>query len=493
MGMIGTTPRTPITPLLWYIVWSMMLLVAAVKTLAHTPILSGKADLTIGALVALFAAALMLRKSDLLSRRESALSIVLLVTFCTMQLLHFAISLKPPSPSRGVDFSAYYLAGKVVSENPAESLYVLPLLPDGRMNLNAETSASSPWSAAAVRYQVPFAAPYIYPPLLAVLMMPMVHLPFATALATWNILTILLAAASLFLTLDAGRVRLNPRLALILGVGLFSYYPLIDNLFFGQIGGVILFLLAAGVWLLTRGRITLSALSFALATAIKLTPILAVPVLIFHRKWRWLAAYAAWMFALLLLSLGQAGWPAHQQFWHKALPSIASGTPVCQNLSLIAFIQELFLGHVPLGATPPATLPPHAAAVSRLVGLLIYLFILGRLYLRRHEAELSRDLVLIALLGIVISPIAWTHYYTIALLPFLYLWCRDQARTNRTLLLLFLAIATNAVQLVRLPTTNPTLQLIFAAIIPALTLTLIYQALTPADDPLQSTILAEAR
>jgi hypothetical protein len=107
---------------------------------------------------------------------------------------------------------------------------------------------------------------------------------------------------------------------------------------------------------------------------------------------------------------------------------------------------------------------------------------LVRFYLRRREGHLTRDLVIMVLLGIVVSPISWWHYYTIGLLPFLYLWGRMPEKGNRTLLFLFVAVATNIVGLTQLLVVSHVVQLTLAAIIPGLTIALAYRSLAPGQE-----------
>jgi hypothetical protein len=458
-----------------------MLVVSAGNALARTPIFSGNRGFAFSVLLAAIAGVQLFLGIRFLGRREVVLSAVLLIGFCAAQLVQRACMTGQPFLKRGVDFSAYYIAGKLVSERPSQSLYQLPYLADGRMDLNAEDPVSSVWYGDAVRYHVPYSAPFIYPPFFAVLMKPFAHLSFASAYLVWNMVTTLLAAGAVLLSLSLGGVKINGRLALILGVGLFSYFPLLIGLICGQIGGLILFLIAAGVWLLSKERIWTSALCFAAATVIKLTPVLMVPVLIFHRRWKWLMAYGAWMIALLIFSVWQAGWSMHQQFWHEVMPSISCGAPICQNSSVMAYVQELFLGRVPVSHSPP-TLPPYACAVSRLAAFAVYCLMLMRCYLRRREGLVMRDIVVMALLGIVVSPISWWHHYTLGLLPFLYLWCKMPARGNRLLLALFVAVATNVVGFTGLSVENHVAQLMLAAIIPGLTIALVYRSLAPGQE-----------
>ena len=486
-SQLAVQPRT-----LWYILWSAMLLISAVNTLASYPIFSGGLGVVFSMILVTIACIQMLRNSNLLCRKEMALAVVLLMVFGTAQLIHWVYTLGLPPTYRGFDFSAYYLAAKVSMETPGQSLYQLPLYADGRMNLFAPAPASSAWPAAALRYHVPFSAPFIYPPFFVVLMKPLAHLTFASAFTAWKIIsTLLLVGATLF-SLSIGGMRTTPRLALMLGVGLFCYHPFRDSLFLGQIDCLILFLYTAGVWLFVRKQTALSALSFAAATLIKLTPVLAVPVLIFHRRWKWLAAYVFWMVALLCLSVWQVGWAAHQEFWHRVLPSISSGAPVYQNSSIVAYIQELFLGNAPDFTEAPLSIPAHAGFVSRLVGFAVYLLMLLRFYSRRRDGDVTRDLVITALLGLAVSPISWWHHYTIALLPFIYLWCTMKEKDDRTLMLLFLAVATNILGFSQLVIENHAARMILAAVVPSLTIVLAYRSLTQRQRQFTNSLVPEA-
>ena len=350
---------------LWYVLWSTMCLTSVGDALAPYPIFSGKMGMSFNLLVAAIAGIQMLVRGTFLRHKEAGLATVLLMVFITAQLSQWARTMGPPPQNSGVDFSAYYLAARVLSDGSGQSLYQLPLYPDGRMDLNAQAPLSSSWHTAALRYNVPFSAPYIYPPFFAILMKPFARLSFSSALTAWKLSTVLLLAGAVLLSLSIGGVRIDWRLALILSTGLFSYYPFLDNLFWGQVGGLILFLLTAGVWLQARNRTSLSALCFAAATLIKLTPALALPVLIFHRRWKWLAAYGVWIIVILVFSVWQAGWAMHQQFWHDVLPKISCGVPVSENSSVVAYVQDLFLGQVHSAQSPPLTIPPYACTFSR--------------------------------------------------------------------------------------------------------------------------------
>ena len=385
---------------------------------------------------------------SLLGRREAELAQCVLVMFCAGQVVHFLASGVGSQAKHGVDFSAYYLAGKALQERPTEGLYDLPMFADGRMDLNTEDSPGTRWHALAQREHVPFAAPYIYPPFLAGFVAPLAQLPFAQALFAWNLLTTVLTLAGVLLSFAVAGVRADGELALIAGVGLFSFFPFLNNLFFGQMGGVILFLFAAGVWFLSRRWIWLSALCFAVATLIKLTPAIVVPLLLLHRYWRWLAAYMAWCTGLLLLSVWMVGAHAYMEFWHMVLPAMGCGSAVWENTTVVSWVQQFLMGSSPFSSAPSHAIPAYACSASKAVALVLYVVFLFQCWRRRRDLSVEASVVAVALLGLAVSPISWWHHYTIALLPLIYLWWETpDGIGRRCLAALGLLVGTNVVGL----------------------------------------------
>jgi hypothetical protein len=459
---------------IWYILWSTLLLISVADTLLDH-LSSGNFGFAFSLLLAVIAAMQLLPGVKILNRRETALAPAMLALFGVEQVREWIITLQLPSLYSGFDFSAYYLAAKLVSRRRGQNLYDLPLYADGRMNLNTSAPLHSAWQSAAIRFHVPFAAPFIYPPFFSVVMKPLAHLSFDTAFIAWKIILVFLLGVAVMLSLKLGGIPIGRKLTLMLGVGLFSYYPLGDSLFMGQIDCLTMFLLAASVWLLAKNETLVSPLCFAAATLLKLTPVLAIPLFLFHRRWKWLGAYAAWMGCLLIVSVNQAGWAMHRRFWRVVMPSISCGSPACQNSSLVAYVQQLYQREAP--SVAPVTIPPHACAVSRLVAFAVYSLLLARFYRRLRDRELVRDLVLMVLVELAVSPIAWWHDYTIALLPFLYLWGTIPKKADGVMIALFLIVGTNIVGYALLLTENHMAQLMLAAIVPCLTLTLVYRAL----------------
>lgn len=456
----------------WYVLWAALLAVSAHNVTTGREI--AKWVLLVSVVLAVIALTQAKHWHSVLGERKTALAWCVFALYCFGQLGHFAV-VQTGTAKFGYDFSAYYLAGKVVQEEPRGSLYDAPLPKDASMVMHLDEGAASAWTAAAHRYNVPYATPFIYPPFMAALMAPFAHLSFAAAFAVWNAMTLLLVAGAMLLSFHLTGVRMDGRLALLCGVGLLSFYPFVLNLFCGQIGGVMLFLLAASVWLLARGQTWLSALSLAIATLIKLTPVVAVPVLVVHRRWRWLAAYTVWMVALAAASVRVTGRASYMEFWHTTLPAISCGSAVWENTSIVAWVQELFLGYVPRSM---AMTPAAICQISKLVAMALFAAFLLLYWVLRKEQDVVRGFIAVSLVSFAISPITWWHHYTIAILPLVYLWCTMRDRVGRVLLAcLTLVVGTNIVRLIGLVWPNGMILPALAGVAPILTIALAFAAI----------------
>lgn len=462
--------------LLRYLTWGGMACISVVNTLARLPFISGRTGLVVSFLLVALAIRQMPRESPFLPKTKQSLIPIVLIIFGFAQITQY---LRHPSSNRGHDFGAYYVAGKLLAENPAQSPYWIPLYPDGRMQFIAPVSPDSRWHAVESRYHVSSSMPFIYPPLLALLLKPVSRLSFESAYQIWKAISVSLLLAGVALALSLAEIPITRTLLLVFAVALFSYSPFAYDVLLGETGTFILFLLSISLWLLVRGRTALSAFSFALATLIKLTPILVLPVFVLHRRWKWLAWYLSSLAALMAYSIWQSGWPIQRQFWLAVLPSIACGASVSENYSGVAFVQELFLGRVPDTLANPILLPPHACTVSRLVALAIYVGMLARLYRRRIDADPVRDSVVMVLVGLAVSPISWWHHFTVALLPFLYLSNKDTGKLSGLLTLLTMAVGTNVIPLVLFLTEQHEMQLVLASIVPFLTIVIAFKAFSP--------------
>ena len=227
----------------------------------------------------------------------------------------------------GVDFHVYYLAARVLR-------------------------------GGGDIYHAGIAPPYVYPPLLAALVVPLAGLPVAAATIAWKALQqgCLLLAGGLLVSLLPGRVR--PLAAGLLLLGLLTV-PLHDEIQVGESNSLVLALEAGALWLIARkptGDWFAPAAAaagglLALAAGIKVLPVL----LIAYFWWRGPRPVAAWATggflaiqeALVILT------PTTLDYWLRQFPALfGQAFPYLDNQSLNAAIARALLppdpGTIPL-------------------------------------------------------------------------------------------------------------------------------------------------
>jgi len=164
---------------------------------------------------------------------------------------------------------------------------------------------------------------------------------------------------------------------------------------------VLLALLVAGTIDLSRSRDVRAGVWLGVATALKVFPALLLLFAAYRGRWR-TAAFGASLAVVLtfvaLLPLGIPGALASAQDW-LAQSSSGSWVLVRRNQSLLGL-----LGRV--GA-------PHAWALVLDLGLVAAAAIVLRRPGPGHD--LAHDLGIVTLLAVLVSPIAWIHYYFLAL------------------------------------------------------------------------------
>ena len=117
--------------------------------------------------------------------------------------------------------------------------------------------------------------PYLYPPLLAVLVSPFTTLSPRAELYAWFLTNLAIALLCFAAMASLARSVAKPRLrAPLLLPGILILFPLIETLHRGQANLIMLLFIVVGLWLLSRSHPGLAAFSWAGASAIKVTPLL---------------------------------------------------------------------------------------------------------------------------------------------------------------------------------------------------------------------------
>jgi alpha-1,2-mannosyltransferase len=235
------------------------------------------------------------------------------------------------------------------------------------------------WPPFAILALTPFA-------LVARLSMPLAKGAFA-------LIGVACVAWSIFRFGRAGREHLALALAAVA-------VPLQINFDYLNVNAVLLALVVAAGFDLAQDRDTRAGVWLGLATALKVFPGLLLLYAAYRRRWRAAACGASLALALSvcsLLPLGVAGALAGARDW-LANSSAAVWVLHRRNQSLPALLSRAGV--------------PHEATVA--IDLL--LLVLAAVALRRSnpDTDIVHEVGLVTLLAILLSPIAWDHYYLVA-------------------------------------------------------------------------------
>ena len=195
-----------------------------------------------------------------------------------------------------------------------------------------------------------------------------------------------------------------------------------------NMNALLLALLAGATWQLTLGSTVIAGVLIGTATALKAFPALLILYLAARRYWA--AAIAATVSAFVLSVVlplavyGDGFPPLAQDFWRLG----NSGWPVRgNNQSLIAAIDRMALGFSATGfdragVRVAGDAPTSILFFAGLAVLLATTLIVILVRTTRRQTMIPCELAAVTVLAILLSPIAWDHYWTLMFPAFLILY-----------------------------------------------------------------------
>ena len=302
----------------------------------------------------------------------------------------------------GLDFHDYYYSTKAFRFHGA-SIY-----DDAAMSSLAQQERGVSW--------VP---PYVYPPYLTVLFLPLVSFRYETVRVLW----LILCYGFVFGSFDAmrrlcalaGRRPVDWRLtwlAPIFAVNLFS--PLLDHNWYGQSDLLVLFLVCWGIYLEWKQpfRFPIGALLLATAGVLKLFPMFLFPCYLAMRRYRSVAAIGGWVVVLTgftLLFIPVREFLRFPEVLNASMYVATSQEQFFQDHSASSALRYLLA---------PTAAPALAIVLLRFVPYGGYLAVLTREAPRRSElSRLLRFSQAFVLLAFVMFR-WWEHHLVMLLFPF---------------------------------------------------------------------------
>lgn len=209
--------------------------------------------------------------------------------------------------------------------------------------------------------------------------------------------------------------------------------PLINSLREGNSTHFMLLLLIAALMLNGAGRGFAAGLVLGFCAIMKLPLLLYGLYFLVRGRWRVVAGGATAIALAAVLSLAVHGLDTNVGWYRDSVAPFLGGViPAFNVQSIDGFLMRLQTGTGSLMDWLPRA-PSMAHAVART--LLVMTLLGGMFWLmrrtggtreadpRRPDARSALEYVLVLNLAIVISPISWSHYYLLLLLPWALYWC----------------------------------------------------------------------
>src|ERR1700761_4722300 len=263
------------------------------------------------------------------------------------------------------------------------------------------------------------ALPFTYPPFAAIVFYPLHLLPFDLVAVCWQLGVIAALYGCIVIVLKMLK-QFDPWIAMALTAGAMWLEPLRGTFEYGQIG-VLLMLLV--LWAAYDTRWWLSGLLIGVAAAIKLTPAITGLYLLGVRRWKAALFSAVVFFACALVAL-----------------------PVVGNQGT-SYFDKLLVNPGRVGSVGDVNAQTWRGVISRIAGhdmvygpavlIAIAVTVVLTVFAWRAVNSLSDGddrlggLIVVQLMGLMISPISWTHHWVWVVPLIIWLVCAPPTQHRR--------------------------------------------------------------
>jgi hypothetical protein len=270
-----------------------------------------------------------------------------------------------------------------------------------------------------------------HPPASVLLTLPFGQLPYREAHLVWNLVTLCLFLISLWLILRELNLRFQVWWVFPAIVGLLVANPLYIHIMQGQWNLPVLFLLTLA-WVADRRDYTSGAgVAVGLATALKLVPGFVFVYFLFAHRWRAVLGGGVAFLAVNLLALGLFGWNEFLTYIYHALPSVTTYETNWRNVSLVGFWLRIF-NPQPQERIIPLVLSPALGWGLIFASRLLVIGAVGWVAWRAQTVAKRDRAYAASVVGMVLlSPVAWTHYFVLLALPIALVCVRCPAGLGR--------------------------------------------------------------
>jgi len=307
------------------------------------------------------------------------------------------------------DFRNYYVASRMVQSGHSFEIY-------GEVAQNFDPTVEQP-AAGSLFAQTSRTSglkdvdQFDAPPTLPDLLVPIAALPYSTAMFIWESLNVVaLLFAGIILTRMIGIQSFGLASVLIVALGVFR--PTIIAYFYGNLPILLLFLVLLGYALYNSGHKPGAGFVFALAIAIKLTPLIVIVPFLAWRDWKILRVVAIWLILLFGALLVINGPAALSMYFFHEMPNMGTKLLSMVDRNLSSALQVVLFGLK--FDTPLQGLIWIARFLSVVIlALAVWLSQSERINPATGGSRLETFTIFL-LFSCCLSPVSWIHAYVLA-------------------------------------------------------------------------------
>lgn len=258
--------------------------------------------------------------------------------------------------------------------------------------------------------------PTPHPPVLGILSLPFGFVSYKVSAILWLIIEIICLYAIVWRMLEWWDGKRSVRKCVLIVLAALGWMPLIEELWLGQIGTLLLLLLLSAWMKFETRRDACGGCLLGIAIAIKIFAWPVVAFLLLYRRWKAALSALAAIVTINMCALLILGKDQFLYYYQHVAPSIGMlyRSHDC-NYSTWTLGKRVFGEYGRYFASAPLLFSPSGEkVVTYLLPILVLLSGLGIVAIMK---KFENAFGAVLLISILVSPIAWTHYNLLAIIP----------------------------------------------------------------------------
>src|SRR4030042_3118704 len=249
---------------------------------------------------------------------------------------------------------------------------------------------------------------FLYPPPVLFLFLPLTLISYSVAGKIFTAISIFCFLLSIYLLLIIIKVELFSNLGMFLSILAFNFFPAKFTLGMGQINNIVLLGVILFIYFSLNKEWIYSGIFLALASLLKVWPVILLTVPLINSRWKILLSFAAVLAFVFMITYPILGKDVYYYFFLVTLPSLFTNTAgtYC-NTSLSGFLLRKI--------NNPATFK----AIRDILDLMI---LSATLYLTMKFSQIKNNIMLLNVsvlitLSLILTSTSWQHHFVWLLVP----------------------------------------------------------------------------